>query len=797
MVVASGGWMQNASYSTTQNNSNMNTTVAQNNNMEAKAVLICRDNSHPFQERTLILDQPVKIGRSVARARAAQDNAIFDCKVLSRNHALLWYNAGKFYLKDTKSSNGTFVNNQRLSLSGDESSDREVCSGDIVQFGVDVVENTKKVTHGCIVATLRLYLPDGKEAKASPSTSVAGIVGNISLEDLYKLNQCMREAHRREKALNNKLDYLQQLVQRARWATDQSWKALIDEDRLLSRVKTVESQLAAYSKVFTKDKIRNELAKLEEEKGQYQVAAKEALQKILQEKLEVKQSVAQLERQLNQTEEECQSLHEVTKQSQAELEELAKKYTEAQEKLQETRNQLVDNEEKAKEAIQKLEREKQDLLRRVEDQSMIERNLQARLRDSKLDSVNIHKQISALRNYMQTLQDMNAKLISDENSESKDEMKEAINVILNKLNSMPVDNFESDTVTFYASKTKQDNQLISQDNDSNQTKNVSSESTFVKRILDVSLADNDYILPPASRRTLVNGNANVDGVDISLETDANSEATDDTWSVASDDTSEKSVIEVKKDDDNSTPTKAPNPPAKLEVRFASDENGEQLEVHYDPIVGLCEDVDVPESTDDNVDSQRTDSQSISTVIATDQDNKFDEVSIGDEEESAEVEECEGEHLDGDYIKTLKPLSKSDSLQQSLHSREYVLQTLIGSLDSLSGDDDLEAQQLVKKELDELRDWLIRESNETVIGKLKELYYRAKNETQRIQEVNEELVILKEKCNVFVEEKSELVKKYESLKAQCGDLLSSTYTVPIQYVVPIVIALIWMLLEKMF
>ena len=55
-----------------------------------KATLSCRPNSHPFQDRTLTLDQPVKVGRSVARARPAANNAIFDCKVLSRNHALLW-----------------------------------------------------------------------------------------------------------------------------------------------------------------------------------------------------------------------------------------------------------------------------------------------------------------------------------------------------------------------------------------------------------------------------------------------------------------------------------------------------------------------------------------------------------------------------------------------------------------------------------------------------------------------------------------------------------------------------------
>lgn len=50
----------------------------------------------------------------------------------------------QFYLQDTKSSNGTFVNNQRLSKSGEESSPREVCSGDVVQFGVDVLESTQK-----------------------------------------------------------------------------------------------------------------------------------------------------------------------------------------------------------------------------------------------------------------------------------------------------------------------------------------------------------------------------------------------------------------------------------------------------------------------------------------------------------------------------------------------------------------------------------------------------------------------------------------------------------------------------
>lgn len=59
--------------------------------------------------------------------------------VLSRNHALIWYENGKFFLQDTKSSNGTFVNNQRLSKGSEESMPREVCSGDILQVHKSVI----------------------------------------------------------------------------------------------------------------------------------------------------------------------------------------------------------------------------------------------------------------------------------------------------------------------------------------------------------------------------------------------------------------------------------------------------------------------------------------------------------------------------------------------------------------------------------------------------------------------------------------------------------------------------------
>ena len=59
----------------------------------------------------------------------------------------------------------------------------------------------------------------------------------------------LQEALQREQLLENKLAALQRLVETTRQASDLGWKALIDEDRLLSRVEILENQLQMYSKV--------------------------------------------------------------------------------------------------------------------------------------------------------------------------------------------------------------------------------------------------------------------------------------------------------------------------------------------------------------------------------------------------------------------------------------------------------------------------------------------------------------------------------------------------------------------
>ncbi|XP_061115159.1 sarcolemma associated protein b [Conger conger] len=131
----------------------------------ALVVFISCQNSHPFQERHVCLGAPVKIGRTVARSRPAENNAIFDCKVLSRTHALLWFDrkSAAFYLQDSGSSNGTFINHRRLSPPGEQSPPSQIYTGDIIQFGVDVTESSPNVSHGCVVSTVCLFPPGSVE----------------------------------------------------------------------------------------------------------------------------------------------------------------------------------------------------------------------------------------------------------------------------------------------------------------------------------------------------------------------------------------------------------------------------------------------------------------------------------------------------------------------------------------------------------------------------------------------------------------------------------------------------------
>ena len=99
-------------------------------------------------------DAPLRIGRftdrsglGIAAANALGSNKLaFKSKVVSRAHAEIWAEAGgRFFIKDTKSSSGTFLNHVRLSPANTESRASELKDGDLLQLGVDYQGGTEDI----------------------------------------------------------------------------------------------------------------------------------------------------------------------------------------------------------------------------------------------------------------------------------------------------------------------------------------------------------------------------------------------------------------------------------------------------------------------------------------------------------------------------------------------------------------------------------------------------------------------------------------------------------------------------
>ncbi|TKA74889.1 hypothetical protein B0A49_06080 [Cryomyces minteri] len=96
----------------------------------------------PLRDFNLTPAAPVTIGRSskseLKRLMPAEDNAIFDCPVMSRQHAVLQTHADKPHLvsiKDLGSMHGTFVNECKIA----KNVDVYLHDGDSLKFGINVV----------------------------------------------------------------------------------------------------------------------------------------------------------------------------------------------------------------------------------------------------------------------------------------------------------------------------------------------------------------------------------------------------------------------------------------------------------------------------------------------------------------------------------------------------------------------------------------------------------------------------------------------------------------------------------
>lgn len=79
-----------------------------------------------------------KVRETAYAPQGSDAGVVFKSKVVSRTHGEFYVdNYGNWYVKDLKSSSGTFLNHVRLSPAGIESADTPLQNGDILQLGMD------------------------------------------------------------------------------------------------------------------------------------------------------------------------------------------------------------------------------------------------------------------------------------------------------------------------------------------------------------------------------------------------------------------------------------------------------------------------------------------------------------------------------------------------------------------------------------------------------------------------------------------------------------------------------------
>ncbi|KAJ5198805.1 uncharacterized protein N7459_008636 [Penicillium hispanicum] len=117
------------------------------------AILTLTPMNGTFEKKQInvpFFSEVLRIGRQTnAKTVPTPVNGFFDSKVLSRQHAEIWADkTGKIWIRDVKSSNGTFVNGHRLSPENRESEPHELRENDTLELGIDIVsEDQNTIVH--------------------------------------------------------------------------------------------------------------------------------------------------------------------------------------------------------------------------------------------------------------------------------------------------------------------------------------------------------------------------------------------------------------------------------------------------------------------------------------------------------------------------------------------------------------------------------------------------------------------------------------------------------------------------
>ncbi|NXO44109.1 T3JAM protein, partial [Locustella ochotensis] len=177
---------------------------------------------------------------------------------------------------------------------------------------------------------------------------------------------CPQEALHRELLLKQKMVILQELLSTLLQASEKSWQGQLNEDKLRCKLRVLENQLQACSQTYSKECVKKILIEMEDQKQTYEQKAKEALQKMLEDKLQTEQQLQNSQRSLAETREDLAFWKEHDATLKAELTRVTAAYNELRNSFQALQSELQRAEaqsERLSREVQALREERTELLR--------------------------------------------------------------------------------------------------------------------------------------------------------------------------------------------------------------------------------------------------------------------------------------------------------------------------------------------------------------------------------------------------------------------------------------------------
>ncbi|XP_039551803.1 TRAF3-interacting JNK-activating modulator isoform X2 [Passer montanus] len=257
----------------------------------------------------------------------------------------------------------------------------------------------------------------GTQTLPSPSSAVTdssqqtdwGIA--VLNKEMVQLSNYLKEALHRELLLKQKMVILQELLSTLLQASEKSWQGQLNEDKLRCKLRVLENQLQACTQSYSKECVQKILIEMEDQKQTYEQKAKEALQKMLEDKLLTEQQLQNSQRSLAEMRESLALWKEHNATLKAELTKETTAHTELRNSFQALQSELQRADAQSQRLgreLRALRDERAELLQRAsalrsdnDRQAGHIRHMQDKLQKEQEQKVTLEATISHLQNLIQ------------------------------------------------------------------------------------------------------------------------------------------------------------------------------------------------------------------------------------------------------------------------------------------------------------------------------------------------------------------------------------------------------------